>query len=455
VVGYKSTSLGCSVRSFPAAAADANGNLNPVSTLAAADIYASAQGTTGSLCSALQPPANVQFNMPYGAVVLPGDVVSFAFVSAAQWQPQVTTWVPGTTSATLLFKTASGALVKYSFQGESVYGPYEVAASGTFMAIPATASSTPTPPASNTSFATTVTVVGNSAPVAGNPPAIIVGEEPAIFTSYANSLTEWGFTPPYEPILSAGLNPQPFAYPSISWSVGSSLVTMSTSGSTSLQTTLKGGGTAGQTTVTATIGVPVNTTATLPVDVYPFLLIGCGYNTAGQGMTFNPDGTYSVATSAAQADLYGTQTPGALDCPYAGTFPLPSPAAQSTQPPATPGPTASPNGNPVILNIPGGGVFFPNGDDPTKGVPQGSPRGVYFTNVTVGMWQPAFTSLDPTTLSSLTKPCGVTTPCSTLPDSILLFKTRSGLYVKLLVSQSSAGFIAGYYQVAGPTGFAY
>jgi hypothetical protein len=164
-----------------------------------------------------------------------------------------------------------------------------------------------------------------------------------------------------------------------------------------------------QTVLTAQIGAPVFKSVSVPVVVYDSLVVGCGYGIRFEGKRF------VNAPDAQTSDLYISSAPQRLSC----------------------GP------NPVLY-FPGGGVFLTNAH------PQ-------FPELNSRSWRDARTQLSLDDWRKLASPCEVQQPsgiaridyaCKKLLVQTLLFRTRAGSYVKLLlIHANGTSMMGGPYQV--------
>jgi hypothetical protein len=182
---------------------------------------------------------------------------------------------------------------------------------------------------------------------------------------------------------------------------------------------------AGRSTLSAQIGPPISTTVTIPVIAYDSLVVGCGAEV--QGVRFER-GHAVPATDAQSSDLFVSSDPQRFAC-----------------------------GRNAVLNFPGGGVMLTNGHDEAHPIPNGAVAGPQFPNLTRAFWRNTTTQLAGDTWDALADPCTIPESpgveridwnCKTLPARTLLFRTRGGAYVKLLLVHANGTMLmGGPYQV--------
>jgi hypothetical protein len=190
--------------------------------------------------------------------------------------------------------------------------------------------------------------------------------------------------------------------------------------------------------LTVTFPAPVSVETSLPFVAYPSVAIGCGDITDGFGGAFEDDGTARIVDTPAAADLYASYDAASFRCGLGA--------------------------NTGAWYFPGGGTFFPNGDDPSRTPPAGSPRGTAFNAVRSSMWRADRTSESYAQYLADTNPCmryalGVGEPvtnCASAHDSILLIRSHTGRFVKLLWIGRAPGSFVGLFAVSRADGtFAY
>lgn len=458
VLAYGSVQLGCSSPGYAIAlGVDADGALRRVNRPADADAYLAlppaaatgfCQGATAYVDDRLAAPV---IRFPMGAIHVDAPASAFSTVSARAWRPQTTEVPERDASGIWLIRSHSGATIKLIR-----FGPFAVAPAGgefTDIGYAGTRTAVVTVRAYKTAprFSAAVTGVREMSlfmPLGAPSRRLIVGVAP--LGRYTASLFGAGAV--------ATLQPAPYGAPAPDWSVEGPIVAAPRGdGGVAVTGTHPGIG-----RLTASFPMFEQTKASIEVAVYPVVAIGCSDISNGYGVAFSDDGAANVVDTPAEADLYASYDAHAFVC--RGLVSAPAGTARPPTP-FTPGPPSQPGADAAAgWYFPYGGVFFPNGDDPHRTPPAGSPRGAPFDAVTTAMWRNDRTSELLDRYRADTSPCTETrgniaypiAGCTAMPDRILLIRTKRGRFVKLLWMGRAPGSFVGLYAVSRADGtFAY
>ncbi|HEV3088845.1 MAG TPA: hypothetical protein VGX96_16660, partial [Candidatus Elarobacter sp.] len=442
-------------------AVDARGNPIQSSGPDDSDVYLALPpaAADGFFCRGYKTFADPQLSepmirFPAGAVSANVPESAFNTISARDWRNAVTEIPERAAGGVWLIRSRSGSTIKLVR-----HGPFAAAPAGGDFAdriqtvAPVIRIPVRLPPPPAHVRATVATDAGGTlfAPYGAGPGhPLLIGIPPR--AGYTATL--------FGGSVAATVTPVPYTAPEPSWSLEGPLQSRGSYGGKLLVV----GTQPGIGRVTATFDEPAHATASLRVIVYPTLAIGCGDIANGYGVAFDDDGTARVVGTPDEADLFASYDAHAFRC--GGLVAAPGAMTRPPTPftPGAPDTPASHADDDAGWYFPYGGVFFPNGNDPARSPPFGSPRGVAFDAVTAAHWRNDRTSERLAQYQADTFPCmrtqgsiGYSIPnCTTMPDGVLLIRTRRGRYVKLLWMGRGPGSFAGLYQVSRPDGtFAY
>ncbi|MGZ3547268.1 MAG: hypothetical protein ACXWNZ_02935 [Vulcanimicrobiaceae bacterium] len=423
VYAYRALNVGCSFGHHNGVRFDPHGYVRSAETPRNSDIYVTGplQGPGTGLFEGCQAAfasdiSSSTLHVPGGGILIPNtSSTPFAAVSPSMWKHTITEVSTLAYNQTLLFRTRDGRYVKaITGSGTQITGPYIVANSAqTFddarMQNPKQAARAWNPPErTEQSFHARI--------IYADPLAATLGEARQLFTA----LPFHERTPFIDalPTARVDISPRPYTTPSIDWSVDGASLRV---GSGAFGAALQPGAATGRSTLRATIGAPVNATVSIPVATYDSLVVGCGIAT--QGIAFKRDGSAVASTGPANSDLYISSAANRFDCS---------------------GETA--------LYFPGGGVMLTNGTQGSRKIADGAEGGPQFPEITSRAWHVRYTMLDLALWRHLTGPCDIPESpgvvrvdygCTTVSASTLLFRTRDGRLVKVLLIHANGTAIMG------------
>jgi hypothetical protein len=455
VFAYQSVELSCSSPAEAIAlAVDAHGNVLVPSAPADADVYLAltpaaettffCRGFTAFVDAGLAEP---KIRFPLGATRAGVPGTEFRTVSAHDWKNTVTEISARDARGVWLIRSRSGATIKLV-----VHGPFAVAPPGGefFDRVRPVA---PTVRVVLHAPATTPHFQAAIVPDVTETRFVPIGARPGHPLLVGVPLRSGYFEHLFGGSLKATVTPALYATGAPVWSVEGPLDNRGVQdGKLTLAGTRPGVG-----RITATFTEPVHAAASLAAIVYRTLAIGCSSIANGYGVAFEDDGTIRFADTPQDADLFASFDASAFRC---GDLVSAPGASTRPPPPFTPGEPESGADAAAGWYFPYGGVFFPNGDDPARAPPSGSPRGIAFDEVTAARWRNDRTSEQLARYRADVFPCtrsegriGYPIPdCTTMPDRVLLIRTRRGRYVKLLWIGDAPGAFVGLYEVSRPDG---
>lgn len=416
---YHTLAVGCAMGFSPGAAF----NGKPAHTIAESDIYVTGpapppQGFFAPGCSPAfaTQETNFTLHVPYGGITFPSR--DFARIRVADWRNDFTD-VPETSgSLGLIFRTHDGKFVKVQYATDGrTNGAFTVAAAtGEFPDILALRG-----------MHTHVEAIGAMAAPRGffaridyeDPIASTTGIATALFTELPLPVrTPFMTTPPAATIV---ISPQPYDNPQVTWLLDGNQIAQAPLTSPVPLSIAR----SGRSTLTAQVGPPVSQTLKIPVITYDSLVVGCGI--AVQGVRFVGDRAVPAA-DAKSSDVFISSDPNRFAC-----------------------------GSNPALYFPGGGVLLTNGHDASHRIPKGAVAGPQFPGLTRMLWQKRATRVSIDTWRAMDDPCTmpvspgvvrINYDCNTVPAQTLLFRTRGGAYVKLLlVHANGTSIMGGPYQM--------
>jgi hypothetical protein len=402
-------------------------NGHAATSIADSDIYATGPPGTyhqPTLSPVGCPPAfatnetHFVLHVPFGGTTFAS--ADFTRISTRDWRNSFTQ-VPGNAVGGLLFKTHDRRFVKVqyvNYQREgTTNGSYALApANGEFPDVLALKNVHPR----IESLKATAAPHGFSVRIGySDPLTTTTGSATALFTEMPLEV----HTPFYQMQAEARVfvSPQPYVPPQVTWSLdGAVIAQQPLSGWVRLEARRPG-----HATLSAQIGAPVSKTVSIPVITYHSLAVGCGVGV--QGVRF-VHGLAAPADNAASSDLFVSSDPEHFAC------------ARDT-----------------VLYFPGGGVLLTNGHERARSIPKEAVAGPQFPELTKRYWQNRYVKLTGDMWDAFAEPCTVPESpgieridwnCKTIPAKTLLFRTRSGAYVKLLlVHANGTSIMGGPYEV--------
>lgn len=419
---YPTLSVGCEIGFEDGVTFNKSGAVRTSQTVDASDVYVTGplnnppitgifNGCRGEFASARD--STYTLHVPGGGVLIAETYLPNVSVHAWRGAFTAAPQTPG--YATIIFQTRDRRIVKALIQNAELNGPYEI--------------STP-----NHEFEDVTALRGErefSTPIASHAfkplrfSARIAYSDPGITTTgpvdelfAAFPLDEQTPFFPSRPTARVAVEPRPYSEPDVTWTYANG---------DDIEQPLHGalpiplGSKPGKYTLVARVGPPVSSILKIPVVIYESLVIGCGERS--HGVRFSSSGRVERAGSPRESDLYISTTSDRFAC-----------------------------GKNAALFFPGGGIFLSNGSDGFHRIANGGYPGPQFPHLQSTAWRNTASKLDTHDWQHVASPCSSRTSmgffridfaCRTLPATTLLFHTRDGRAVKLLLLYANGTTIMG------------
>ena len=420
---YRSVNVGCAIGFSAGVSFDERGIAHRASSTGTSDLYvtgpANDPAVTGLFAGC--PPAFAggtgpayTLHVPGGGAFVPDPYLPH--VTVHEWRNAfVQTSSSDPAQETLIFKMRDGRIGKAMATGSLVNGGYLIETRREFDDVGALRGKRQTAVSFGRSVSSQITRF--SARITfWDPPATTTGPVNELFTMLP--LRERTPFIPLQSTARVALEPPPYSDAAVTWSGAGKNYPGYTLGR---PFHLPPAARPGRFILTASIAAPVFKTVAIPLLTYDSLVLGCGVRS--QGIRFSARGTANPAVSPVDSDLYISSQPDRFDC--------------ASDP---------------VLYFPGGGIFLTNGSDRSHKIATGGYPGVQFPDLQPSAWRNTRTHVTLDAWRVLAEPCSVPESqgiakmefaCATLPAKTLLFHTRNGRAVKLLLVYSNGTTIVG------------